>query len=245
VSFKLEKLKGIVEEGRAVRVVEEGIHSVLADEPGAHLYDRRAAVYDLLVGTGVYNRALWGASRRGYTEFALSAFASAEGGVILDAACGSLLFSAPAYAECGREVVAFDQSVSMLRRARARLSRMKGYVPENVLLLQGDLGDLPFRPGSFQTVLCMNVLHQFGDAASLLPGLEALLGDGGKLFLTSLVTTGRFVGDAYLGLLHKSGEFVRPRGEGELEELLRQALRREVSCRLEGNMLYATAGGAG
>jgi ubiquinone/menaquinone biosynthesis C-methylase UbiE len=239
----LEKLRGVVEEGRAVRALDEGIYSVLPDESHAHLYDRRAAVYDLLVGTRLYNRVLWGDTPRGYGEFARRAFASGAGGAVLDAACGSMLFSAPAYLDCGRQIIAFDQSLAMLRRARARLSRMKGYVPENVLLLQGDLGDLPFRPGSFQTVLCMNVLHQFEDAASLLPKLEALVGAGGSLFLTSLVRTGRLVGDVYLGLLHASGEFVRPRGGEELEGLLRQALRRGVSSELRGNMLYAATDG--
>lgn len=74
--------------------------------------------------------------------------------------------------------------------------------------------------------------------------MEALVGAGGRLFLTSLVRTGRLVGDKYLDLLHKSGEFVRPRGVEELEELLRRALKGEVSCRVEGNMLYAATGGA-
>src|SRR5687768_7865154 len=102
----LEKLRGFVEAGRAPREVEDGIYSVL---PGgthaAHLYDRRAAVYDLLVGTRLYNRVLWGDTPRYYEGFAWRAFASGAGGAVLDAACGSMLFSAPAYPDGGRPVV--------------------------------------------------------------------------------------------------------------------------------------------
>ena len=229
----LEKLRGVIEEGRAIRELGDGIYSVLADEPHAHLYDRRAAVYDLVVGTRIYNRLLWGSSPRVYAEFARRAFSSQQSGMILDAPCGSMLFSLPAYLECERHIVAFDQSLAMLRRARERLSRAKGFVPENVLLLQADLGDLPFKAHAFQTVLCMNVLHLFEDAASLLPKLDALLADGGSLCLTSLVKSGRFVGDRYLDLLHASGEFVRPRGGEELRLLLNRTLRGGVSYRVK------------
>ena len=59
----LDRLRALVAEGRTVRAVEDGIYSVLPDALHNHLYDRRAAVYDLVVRTRLYNRVMWGAPR--------------------------------------------------------------------------------------------------------------------------------------------------------------------------------------
>jgi SAM-dependent methyltransferase len=237
---KLNELKDVVTENRAVRLIEDGIYSVLPDTSPGHHYDRRAAIYDLVVSTRLYNFVMWGSSPLDYSAFARQAIASCFDGRILDAACGSMLFTAPIYLECKRQIIAFDQSLAMLRRARKRLMDLSGSVPEHILLLQADLGDLPFRPAGFRTVLCMNVLHHFEDAAALLPNLKALLTSDGHLYLTSLVSNNRFVGDRYLNSLHAAGEFVRPRGSLELKEMLEGSLSQEVSYRVKGNMAFAS-----
>lgn len=234
-----DALKEIVAEGRALRRVGENIYSVLPDAPHEHVYDRRAALYDFFVSTRLYNRVMWGASPLDYEAFARRALSSHQSGRILDAPCGSMLFTARAHLAHGRPVVAVDQSLRMLERARARLSELAGRVPEHVTLLQADLSDLPLRPASFETILCMNVLHLYEDAAGLIPRLERLLADGGSLHLTSLVTNGRFVGDRYLGALFRAGEFVRPRSAEDLKKLLNDSSRRSFRCRTQGNMLYA------
>jgi SAM-dependent methyltransferase len=234
-----DQLKEVIAEGRTIRLAEEGIYSVLPEAAHEHLYDRRAAVYDFVVGTRLYNRVMWGTSPLDYTAFARRAVTSQPSGRFLDAGCGSMLFTARAHLEGGRQIVAFDQSLRMLRRARARLIELGGSVPARVLLLQADLSDLPFRPGTFQTVLCMNVLHQFADAATLIPQLKTLLDDKGQLYLTSLVSNRRFVGDRYLDILYQAGEFVRPRSSAEFKKLLDESLGRELTYRTEGNMAYA------
>lgn len=240
-----EELKEVLAEGRAVRALEEGIYSVMPDAGAVHHYDRRAAVYDSVVGTRLYNFVMWGSSPRDYVAFARAAVESRADGPLLDAACGSMLFTARLYLETRRTVVAFDQSLSMLRRARRRLDGAGAAAPANVLLLQADLSDLPFRPAAFATLLCMNVLHHYEDAAALIPRLKGLLAEGGGLYLTSLVSNRRFVGDRYLKALHASGEFVRPRSGGELRAMLREALGQGVTCRIKGNMAYASASGLG
>ena len=159
---------------------------------------------------------------------------------MLDAGCGSLLFTAEVYLECSRQVIAFDQSLRMLRRARMRLIELAGSVPEHILLLQADLGDLPFRAASFSTVLCMNVLHQFSYAANLIDKLKTLLISDGHVYLTSLVSNSRFVGDHYLSILYRAGEFVRPRSSIELKRLLHDSLSGGVNYQTKGNMAYAT-----
>jgi SAM-dependent methyltransferase len=236
----LDRLRAVVEEGRTIREVEDDIYSVLPDPLHNHLYDRRAAVYDLVVGTRIYNRIMWGASPLDYVAFARQAVASHLTSQMLDAGCGSLLFTAESYLECNRQVIGFDQSLRMLRHARRRLTELAGSLPEHILLLQADLSDLPFRPAAFGTILCLNVLHQIADAAKLIPNLNALLTSEGNLYLTSLVSNGRFVGDRYLTVLHRAGEFVRPRSSVELQELLSDCLSGSVSYQTKGNMAYAT-----
>lgn len=222
----------------SVRLIDEDIYSVLPDESHQHLYDRRATIYDLVVSTGLYNSVMWGSSPDDYRGFVSRAVNSCNKGVMLDAGCGSLLFTTSAYLQTNRQIVAFDQSIAMLRRARKRLVKMAGSMPSHINLLQADLSDLPFRPASFHTVLCLNVLHQFQDAAGLISNLQSLLTNDGCLFLTSLVLANRFLGDVYLRALHLTGEFVRPRTRGELERLMTC----EFALSVKGNMAFVSHG---
>jgi len=236
-----EKLKEVLSEGCIIRQVDDDIYSALPDVQHKHLYDRRAAAYDSVVSTWLYNRIMWGTTPLDYIAFAREAVASHPAGQMLDAACGSLLFTAQVYLASDRQIIAFDQSLQMLRRARARLIDLAGSVPSHILLLQADLSDLVFRQQRFQTILCMNVLHQFAGAAELIPKLRSLLADGGQLYLTSLVSNGRFIGDRWLSTLYKTGEFVFPRSGVQLNKMLIDSLDEGVSYRLKGNMAFATA----
>jgi ubiquinone/menaquinone biosynthesis C-methylase UbiE len=235
-----DELRDVVAEGRSVRLIEEDIYSVLADVSVPHHYDKRASLYDLVVSTRLYNFVMWGTSPGHYVQFARQALNSSSDGMFLDAGCGSLLFTARDYTASKRQIVAFDQSLAMLRRARQRLKKLSGRVPEHIRLLQADLSDLPFRRKSFRTVLCLNVLHQFADAATLITGLEELLSQGGGLYLTSLVSNNRIIGDWYLQTLHRTGEFVRPRNERELKGLFTHASGQGISYAVKGNMAFVT-----
>jgi 2-polyprenyl-3-methyl-5-hydroxy-6-metoxy-1,4-benzoquinol methylase len=108
----------------------------------------------------------------------------------------------------------------------------------NILLVQADLCDLPFRQNVFQTVLCMNVLHHYADAAALIRNLNQLLAATGQLYLTSLVLSDHLTGDAYLRLLHRQGWIVRPRSVAELKALIESALRQKTDITTAGSMAY-------
>lgn len=224
-----------------VRLVEEDIYSVLPDSSHQHHYDRRATIYDLVVSTRLYNSVMWGSSPRDYVRFGSEAINSCSAGTLLDAPCGSLLFTASSYLQTSRQIVALDQSIAMLKRARKQLLHLAGSMPSNVTLLQADLSDLPFRPRSFRTVLCMNVLHLFQDVAGLISNLNGLLTNDGCLFLTSLVSSNRFIGDAYLRALYLTKEFVRPRSRSELKKIMNNSGTRELSLSVKGNMAYVIA----
>jgi SAM-dependent methyltransferase len=182
---------------------------------------------------------MWGSSPLDYVSFARESITSGANGRFLDAGCGSLVFTASSYLESDRPIVAFDESLAMLRRARKRLRRLAGTVPDRIMLLQGDLTDLPFRAESFQSVLCMNVLHHIEDLVALIANLRSVLSSGGHLHLTSLVYN-RFLGNLYLNALHASGAFVRPRSNLELRTILNQVLGENMAYRVKGNMAFAS-----
>ena len=229
---------------RHARAVEDGVWSVLpADAPVQH-YDRRAKAYDAIVGSTLYNRLLWGSSPRAYSAFAERAVQS-DSGPLLDAGCGSLVFTADAYARTRRPIVLLDQSLGMLHAARDRMRRAAGTVPDSVVLLQGDLRDLPFHAGSFATALCMGMLHLFDDVTSLVGGVAGAVRPGGGLFFTSLVAE-TWLGSGYLSLLHRAGEVAAPRNLGRLSIELREGAPRghQLDIEVEGNVAFI-AGRAG
>lgn len=220
--------------GRPVRVIEPGIWSVLPAGTPGQPYDGRARAYDRMIGSRAYNRILWGTSPGAYRAFARQAVTSGAEGWLLDAGCGTMLLTAAAYAAApGRPVLAIDQSLGMLRRAKERVAALGA---TNVTFLQADLRDLPLRDGVFATVLSMGMVHLFDDAAPVLRSLGRVLGPGGALYVTSLVK-GRVVGDAYLRLLQRAGEVAAPRTVDGLSAVLRESVG-HCDVRVEGSMAY-------
>jgi SAM-dependent methyltransferase len=229
----------VMDGGRPLRELDDRLFSVLPEGTAGHAYDVRAWAYDRMIGSRLYNRIAWGSSPADYRRFARRAVQAAPGGWFLDAGCGTLLLTADAYRDATtRPIVVLDQSLGMLRRARERLLGGGRKLPPHVVFVQGDLLDLPFRPGVFRTVMSMGMLHLFADVAPVAARLESLLLPDGGLYLTSLVENGR-LGDRYLRLLHRQDEVAEPRTAAALEAVLRSALRRPLAYSVTGNMAYA------
>lgn len=234
----LGSLPGLLD-GRTLREVEPGIFSVLPSSAKGQKYDRRAEAYDHLIGNRWYNRIFWGTSPQQYRAFARDAVDSAGSGWVLDAGCGTLVFTASAYAAASHTpVIALDQSLGMLRRARERLGEEMNAEPGHVVFLQADLRDLPFRPGGVSTVLSMGMLHLFDDLQPILSNLLQSLRPGGRLYLSSLVEGERF-GDHYLRVLSRMGEVAALRTAAELETVVRQNVHGRLRFSRTGNMAYA------
>jgi SAM-dependent methyltransferase len=231
-------LHGILDDGQELRPVGDDIWSMLAGDAPGQRYDRRARVYDALVGSPAYNRLAWGSAPRSYSAFAERAVRSGDG-PFLDAGCGSLLFTADAYARARRPLLLVDQSIAMLRLARARLRKARAPVPDHFVLLQADLRRLPFRDGSFPTVLCMGILHLFDDPGGVAGDLARVAPAGGQLFLSSLVAE-TWRGTRYLNILHAAGEVARPKTLKRLLEELEGAgaLAPPIEAASEGCMSF-------
>jgi hypothetical protein len=128
----------------AVRDVGSGLYTALPLDAVAAPYDRRAVLYDAVVGRSIYQRIFWGTSVAAHTRFARAALEAAGGGCFAEAGCGSLLFTSSIYREFrGTFALLVDRSARMLRRAMKRLSSDAGRVPEGVEFLQSDIARLP------------------------------------------------------------------------------------------------------
>lgn len=209
------------------------IESQLGDA-GAR-YDRRAAAYDRLIRSTLYNRLAWSTSPVDYAGFAAQAFASGSG-PLLEVAAGSAAATALLHARSSRPTVLVDASRAMLERAGqniAALSQGRQDDGPRVRLVQADLLTMAL-PTQFTTVLGLGFMHLFEDLDAALAALRAVLAPGGELYLAGLVANTRR-GRRYLQLLHRAGEVAVPRTGDQL----RAALNRPADFETKGCMAYA------
>lgn len=239
-------LNSILAHAGAVREVNSGFFTALPADAIAAPYDRRAMVYDAVVGRSIYHRIFWGTSAPAYTRFARVALEAAGDGCFAEAGCGSLLFTSPMYREFrGTFALLVDRSAQMLRRAMKRLSSDDGRIPDGVAVLHADVAALPVRPGVFSSLLSLNLLHVPCDAAAITAEFSRILMPGrGRLFVSALVRSGRW-SDAYMTALYRMGELAAPITLDEL--CVRVADRWGIveSAMVEGNMCFVVVRHAG
>ena len=125
----------------------------------------------------------------------------------------------------------------MLRRGMARLRELHGTVPPHIVFMQADANALPFRAGSMGTVVCHGAFHVFSDPSAVCAEWVRILKPGGQLYVSSLVR-GRWLGDRYLGLLHRAGEVTRPRSAAEFAGLVESEMGASADLESIGNFAY-------
>ncbi len=167
-------------------------------------YDLGARIYDWIVAFRLYHQWMWAIAPEEHTAFARRALDAAADGPILDAGCGSALFTAPCYRESRQPLTLLDASVGMLARARRRLGS------RDATWVKADLRALPFEAEQFANVFHFGVLHCIDEAPLVLSELARVLRPGGKLFLSCL-TLARPRGDAFLRRLQRSSHVALPR----------------------------------
>jgi ubiquinone/menaquinone biosynthesis C-methylase UbiE len=217
--------------------VSQGIFSVLDESRQQSGYDRKVLVYDAIIGNRFYNKLFWGNWPSSYQKFCEHSLRQSQKKPVLDVGCGSLVFTASAYAQSdNQQIVLLDRSLGMLKRARERLIKIHGSAPDNFTFLQGDVFDLPFVDNTFGLVMSHGLLHMFEQKKHILSELERVKGINGIISATSLVSnTG--VGQKYLSLLEKSGQTVKNLNSDSLSSLLNT---RPLTYRLctHGNIAY-------
>jgi ubiquinone/menaquinone biosynthesis C-methylase UbiE len=207
--FDKDDLSAILQDDQTLRLVEDSIYSVFPNNEHGNEYDSQFGLfYDLVACNSIYNRLIWGYSINVFHKMAEDALYSSPTGYVLDLACGSLAFTSKIYAQYNdRPVVLMDQSLKMLRMAKARLEKQKGKVPENIILLHSDALHLPFKNNTFDTVVSENLLHCLHDTVPLLIQLKNIMAENGMAYCSTLVKSSRWA-DKYLQSLADSGKIV-------------------------------------
>ncbi len=117
----------------------------------------------------------------------LWASSAARGRRVLDAGCGVAYGSAMLADAGARGVVGVDLAEDVLETVRAR-------VPANVSLERADLRDLPFEDGSFDLVVCFEVIEHITDQEEVVREFARVLSPEG-LLLTSTPNRAVSAGD--------------------------------------------------
>jgi ubiquinone/menaquinone biosynthesis C-methylase UbiE len=201
-------------------------------------YDAAPWLYDLIVGSAPYHRLVWGMHPREHGRFVEKALAAAPPGRLLDAGCGSLLFTAAAYRQTRRPITLLDGSIGMLERGRRRLGASA--TGANLELRHGDLYELPLEAGSFAGVLHFGVLHCLQSPERALDEMARVSQEGSALFLSCLVL-GRKRGDSFLRRLQRAGHVAESRTADEVALLVEGAGYRVTSRATEGSFLFLEA----
>jgi len=214
--------------------------------PAAAPYDRKAAVYDAIVGRPAYHRVFWGTSPRSLARFGRAGLEAAGDGPFAEVGCGSLLFTAPMYRDARTSSVALiDRSMGMLSRGRKRLGSPDSPLPAGITMGHADGAALPLRRGTLAAILSLNLLHVPCDRTAIVAECaRCLLPGRGRLFVSSLVRSGRW-SDAWLSILHRAGELASPVTREQLCETVAGRWAVIESVALEGNMCFLVVRHAG
>ncbi len=220
------------------------------DAPHVEEYDRFAWLYDLVVPSQLYHRFVWGMAPGEHGRFAELALAASARGSVLDAGCGSLVFTANVYSRWlgGSDaepsnvprLTLFDGSLGMLQRARKRLAKRSALAATRASFVQGNLLQLPWGDARFGTVFHFGVLHCVEKAEGVLDELLRVTAPEGRIFLSTLVL-GRTRGDAFLRQLQSKGHVAKPRTHDEVIWLMEKRGWNVTESTVKGSFLFVEA----
>ena len=103
---------------------------------------------------------------------------------VLDAGCGSGRHLCESFRTPGVDVAGVDLKWDDLSKARGFLSLMAGDREGRWLVAQADVTKLPFADGSFDVVICSEVLEHIKDNRTAVEELVRVLKPGGDLVVT-------------------------------------------------------------
>lgn len=222
-----------------VKLIEKDIYGLSNVENSSGGYDSKSKIYDVVVGSRIYNKLMWGNDINDYKKFAEDAVANTKG-ILVDAGCGSLNFTRDAYLKSECKIILIDNSIEMLKICREKL-KQSGRLGVEIFCVQGDILKLNLESNKIDSILSMGMMHLFENqhVCNILNGFSKGLTKGGKIFLSSLNPQTKF-SKKYMQLLYSKGEVAKPREAEETHELINCCSKGELKEFLKGSMLYQT-----
>src|ERR1700692_1206010 len=119
------------------------------------------------------------------TQRFVTALGEAVQGSVLDVACGPGILSA-AIAKSARDVVAFDLTPQMLKKAAQRCSEA-GLA--NVSFREGNAAELPFADAAFDAVVTRLSVHHFDQPKRVIEEIFRVLRPGGSFVIADVISS--------------------------------------------------------
>ncbi|KAK9270746.1 hypothetical protein L1049_026329 [Liquidambar formosana] len=168
------------------------------------------------------------------------------GGNIVDASCGSGMFSR-IFAKSGlfSFVVALDFSENMLRECYGFIKQEESFPKENLILVRADIARLPFVSSSVDAVHAGAALHCWPSPSAAVAEISRVLRPGGVFVATTYILDGPFALIPFLRPLRQN--ISRASGsriflaERELEDLCRTCGLVDYTCMRSGPFVMISA----
>jgi ubiquinone/menaquinone biosynthesis C-methylase UbiE len=119
------------------------------------------------------------------TQRFITALGEAARGIVLDVACGPGILSA-AIAKSAREVVAFDLTPKMLKKAKQRCTDAE---IANVTFREGNATELPFADGVFDAVVTRLSVHHFDRPSRVISEIFRVVRPGGTFVVADVISS--------------------------------------------------------
>eukprot|EP00879_Flechtneria_rotunda_P025475 GHRR01027074.1.p1 GENE.GHRR01027074.1~~GHRR01027074.1.p1 ORF type:complete len:347 (+),score=95.89 GHRR01027074.1:669-1709(+) len=149
-------------------------------------------------------------------DMAMSYLAPAQGGILIDASCGTGLFTRLFARSCKFSgVVALDFSESMLQQAQQFFAEDPALlISTPIVAVRADVGRLPFATGSVDAIHAGAAIHCWPNPQAAMAEISRVLKPGGvfvaSTFLTPFAPLGELIGD----------KIVRPLSQVSLDHII-------------------------
>ncbi|KAK1302614.1 putative methyltransferase [Acorus calamus] len=169
----------------------------------------------------------------------------AIGGAIIDASCGSGLFSRMfAKSSMYSLVVALDFSENMLRQCYEFINQ-EDTPKENLILVRADVSRLPFRSGSIDAVHAGAALHCWPSPSAAVAEISRVLRPGGVFVATTAIFDGIFSWIPLVRTLRQTLASVSGNkfylSEAELKDLCKACGLVDFTCQRNGPFVMLSA----
>jgi len=204
-------------------------------------YHASKNIYDDVLTQGnflsrMYNRFFWsGTDDIEVANKILAHIPQDFSGKILDVPVGTAVFTERKWRTLKKaQITCLDYSTDMLEKAKGRLGDCA-----HISLVQGDVRQLPFSDGEFDTVLSMNGFHAFPDKKKAFSETNRVLKTGGS-FIGGFYIKGRSKRTDWLvgRILTKKGWFTPPFLTKESLCRMLGRLYSDVECHTDGSIAY-------